>query len=172
MKSTTSVRKSLQWPLGRRDSSIATDYRLEGDLLFSQGELFEALECYNKSLCAAELSSFEIPLAFGGRSAVYLEAKEYKLCLENIQLARDNGYPADKLETLKFQEEKCRKLMECHVATEDDDPWNFFKLSYPANEKIPFIVDCVELHKNPQYGRFVITNQGQTFRFCRLHNTD
>lgn len=170
MKSTTTVRKSLQWPLGRRDSSIAKDFRHEGDSLFSEGELFEALESYNKSLCAAQLSSPEIPLAFAGRSSVYLEAKEYQSCLENIQLARDNGYPVENIDTLNIREVECKKLLECHKAVEDDDPWNFFKLSYPPNEKIPFIVDCVELQNSLKYGRFVITNQGQISRFRLSHN--
>lgn len=165
MKSTTTVRKSLEWPLGRRDSSIATDFRLEGDTLLSEGELFEALESYNKSLCAAEISLTEIPLAYSGRSSVYLEAKEYQPCLENIQLARESGFPADKIDSLNIREEKCRKLLECHKANEDDDPWNFFQLSYPENKRIPFIVDCVELHNNSKYGRFVITTQGQISRF-------
>lgn len=133
--------------------------------MFEEGKLFEALESYNKSLCAAQIKSQDIPLAFDSRSAVYFEAKEYQLCLDNIQLARDHGYPAENVETLNEREEKSRKLMEGHRPTEDDDPWNFFKLSYPPNRRIPFIVDCVELHNNTKYGRFVITTQGQSDYF-------
>lgn len=143
-----------------KDESRAIKYRSEGKAFHQQGKLFEALESYNKSLCVAQLNSVDIPLAFGHRSVVYLEAKEYELCLENIQLARDYGYPSDKIATLSYVEEKCKKLMESHIANPEDDPWNFFKLSYPANEKIPFLVNCVELRKAETFGRYVITNQG------------
>ena len=148
--------------LGQRDQNYSTELRLQGDSLFAEGKVFEALESFNKSLCAAQLNSQDIPLTYDSRSIVYFEAGEYKLCLENIQLARDHGFPADREETLNIREEKCRNLLENHQPSEDDDPWNFFKLSYPPNKKIPFIVDCIELHNNEKYGRFVITNQGQT----------
>lgn len=144
-----------------KDVSLAVKYRLEGNELHLKRKLFEALESYNNSLCVAELDSVDIPLAFGMRSAVYLEAKQYRLCLENIQLARDNGYPADKVDILNYVEEKCKKLIQGHEPNPDDDPWNFFKLSYPANEKLPFIVNCIEVRKTKKFGRFVITNQGE-----------
>lgn len=145
---------------GEKDEFMSLKFRKEGNVLHQQGKLFEALEKYNKSLCVAQLNSVDIALAFGHRSVVYLEAKEFRLCLENIQLARDYGYPEDKLNTLNYVESKCKTAMESHEPNLDDDPWNFFKLSYPANEKIPFVVNCVEVRKSPKFGRFVITNQG------------
>jgi hypothetical protein len=35
----------------------------------------------------------------------------------------------------------------------EKDPRNFFKLSYQANPKIPFIVDCLEMREDEKYGR-------------------
>jgi SET and MYND domain-containing protein 4 len=109
----------------------------------------------------AERDSVERSHAYANRSAVYLEVKEYQLCLDNIQLARNSGYPVEKLQTLKDREEKCKNMMESEVKSDDDDPWNFFKLSYPANEKIPFIADCLELKKNEKFGRHIVTNRGK-----------
>jgi hypothetical protein len=87
-------------------------------------------------------------LAYANRSAVYLAAKKYKECLMNIQWARENGYPAEKIQKLDEREKKCKKLMaEEEVKDPADDPMNYFKLSYPANPTIPFIVDCLELRK-------------------------
>jgi hypothetical protein len=63
----------------------------------------------------------------------------------NIQWARENEYPAEKIQKLKEREEKCKKLMAEEVKDPADDPMEIFKLSYPANPKIPFIVDCLEL---------------------------
>lgn len=161
MKSMTVVRPALNKLKGSSDQSVSTDLRVQGDLLFADGKLFEALECYNKSLCAAQLHSHDIPLAYDGRSVVYFEAKEYQLCLDNIELALHNGNNfCNDVGTLMNRKEKCLKLIASHQRGVDDDPWNFFKLSYPANEKIPFIVDCVQLHNNKKYGRFIITTQG------------
>lgn len=33
----------------------------------------------------------------------------------------------------------------------------FFELSYPANSKIPFVADCLELKQSPQFGRYITT---------------
>lgn len=148
----------------RKDDTLAVKYRNDGNELHLKGKLFEALQSYNNSLCVAENDSVDIPLTFGMRSAVYLDAKEYRLCLDNIQLARDYGYPVDKLDILNYLEAKCKKLLDGQQTNPEDDPWNFFKLSYPANEKIPFIVNCLEVRRNKKFGRFVITNQGE----CRL----
>jgi hypothetical protein len=84
-------------------------------------------------------------LAYADRSIIFFDLKKYKECLQNIQWARENGYPANKIKKLNKREEKCRKLMAEEVKDPADDPKEFFKLSYPANPKIPFIVDCLEM---------------------------
>lgn len=86
-------------------------------------------------------------LAYANRSAVYLFAKKYEECLINIKWARENNYPADRVLKLNEREEKCKKLMEKEVKDPSDDPMEFFKLSYPPNPKIPFIVNCLEFHR-------------------------
>lgn len=163
MKSVTSERLTFNKQPGYEN--YASDLRIEGDLLFEEGKFYEALESYNKSLCAARLKPQDIPLAYERRSAVYFEAQQYQLCLDNIQLARDHNCPAEKVETLDNREATCKKLIEGERVSDDDDPWTFFKLSYPPNEKIPFIVNCVELHNSPKYGRFITTTQGQQIIF-------
>lgn len=161
MKSVTSIRGQPYLTSPRKkDHDEAAALRIEGNMQFNVGNLFESLELYNKSLCIAQVNSSDIPLAYGDRSAVYLEAKEFRLCLENIQLARDSGFPSDKSEVLNIREEECRRLMENHQPTPDDDLWSFFKLSYPPNEKVPFIVGCLEVQRSDEFGRFVITTQG------------
>lgn len=37
-----------------------------------------------------------------------------------------------------------------------ENPWNFFQLSYPANEKIPNVANCLELKSDPNFGRFIV----------------
>lgn len=40
-----------------------------------------------------------------------------------------------------------------------NDKREFFKLSQPANSKIPFIANCLEVKENDVYGRFIATNK-------------
>jgi len=95
---------------------------------------------------------------FAKRSAVYFELKRYEDCLKNIEWARENGYPKEKLPKLKEREVKCKKLMKESMDVQED-LWNFFKLSYPANEKIPWLVDRVEMRWTEKYGRGIYAKE-------------
>lgn len=132
-------------------------YRDEGNSLFRNGELFEALIAFNKSLCFAETGSQQIPLAFSCRSAVYLETKNYEKCIENIKLARENGCVIEKLPKLNEREEKCKRLMESRQIKASVDQRNFFKLSHAANPKIPFVINSLTLRENEKFGRYIET---------------
>lgn len=145
---------------------MATKLRIEGDSLFEDGKLFEALECYNKSLSSAtaQSNSRDSSLAYECRSAVYFRVKEYQLCLDNIELARSGCEDNARTESLGERKQMCEELMgvydqRCKMNI-DAGPSSFFKLSHQANDKIPFIIDCLELHDNREFGRFIITNQG------------
>jgi SET and MYND domain-containing protein 4 len=142
-----------------KDNEIAKSFRVEGNLFFKQDKFFQALENYNKCLMFAETPSIEKSLAFANRSAVYMKVKEYQLCLENIKLAKDSGYPAEKMQMLILRAAKCNKLIESVKDKEDSE--SFFKLSYPANENIPFIVQCLELRRNERFGRHIVATQGK-----------
>lgn len=173
MKTTSGLRRQLV--TDHNSESLSQNFRNEGVLKHEDGKLFEALECFNKSLCVAQSRSCDISLAYSDRSAVYLRAEQYELCLDNIRLARESLIPSDKIEALDDRERVCLKLMKNHQEDPDDDPWNFFKLSYPCNEKIPFLVNCIELQKSAEFGRYITTSQGQcaiflveSFRYAYL----
>jgi hypothetical protein len=95
-------------------------------------------------------SKQDLGLAYANRSAVYLEIKKFDECLQNIEWARENDYPKEKLQQLKKREEKCKKLMEANNKKVQE---TFFKLSYPANPKIPFIVENLYMKKTDEFGR-------------------
>lgn len=107
-------------------------------------------------MCYAE-SKEKQALLYANRSAVYFELKRYDECFLNIQWARP-GYPKEKIQKLNDREEKCEKAMK-----NQEPPYNmwndFLKLSYPANPKIPFIIDSLELRNTKKYGRGVFTTR-------------
>lgn len=63
------------------------------------------------------------------------------------------------MKNLSERREKCLDMLMLHEPDPYKNPWNFFKLSYPANEKIPYVVDCIELQKSKSFGRHLITNR-------------
>lgn len=131
--------------------------RNEGNLCYSDGRFFDALLKYNEGLCFAECGSANAALAYANRSAVYFELKLYERCSKNINLAKLNGYPEKKLDVLEKREEKCKEQK--RVKKTERSPSDFFKLSYPVNKKVPFIVDCLEAKVSEKYGRHVITTR-------------
>lgn len=142
--------------LKANDESV--NFRTQANRLYVQKHFYDALLKYNESLCFAEPESENLGLSYANRSAVYFEMKCYEACLKNIKLARLNHYPEKNVEILRKREEQCNELMKSPRKS-SSDPWNFFKLSYPPNKKLPFIANCLELRCNEKYGRFIITNQ-------------
>jgi len=130
----------------------ANEFRELGNKHYNQGEMLEALIFYNKSITFAS-SKKVLSLGYANRSAVYLSLECKEECLKNIEWARENGYPKDKLSRLDEREEKCKKFPQSGWKNVAENPWNFFKLSYPANKKIPWMVDCLEVRTTQKYGR-------------------
>lgn len=117
----------------------------------------EALLNFNKSLCYAEPNSSTPALIYANRADVFYQLKLYDKSLNNISLARECHHDQDVLNDLYELEEKCYENMTHQIKYED--PWDFFRLSYPANKKIPFIIDCLEVRNDRQYGRYITTNR-------------
>lgn len=136
--------------------------RSDGNKFYSQRNFHDALLKYNESLCFAELGSENLGLAYANRSAVYFEMKIFERCLKNIEMAKLNNYPEKTLDLLRKREEKCNEIMKNQSLNQSEkfyDPWNFFKLSYPPNKKLPFIANCLEVDCNEQFGRYIVTNK-------------
>ncbi|CRK87832.1 CLUMA_CG001620, isoform A [Clunio marinus] len=139
------------------------ELRQQGNNHYKAGDLYGSLILYNKSICYALPGSEEISLAFGNRSVVYMKTENYEKCLENIYLARQTKYPIKKLIKLEEREKVCKAKMneinhDLFANKGNEDPWNFFKLSHPPNDKIPFIVDCLKLKENEKFGRHIVTS--------------
>lgn len=143
--------------LSEKSDKRAAKFREEGNEFLNQLKFYDALVAYNKSLCCAGPGSLELFLSFQARSEVFFQLGELEKCLNNIRQARDVNCSEKCLEALNEREEKCEELIASQIKS--DDPRSFFKLSYPANEKIPFLVDCLELRENEKYGRHAITTR-------------
>lgn len=145
--------------LTAKSNAKAEIFRAKGFGYMQEGELYEALLRYNKSLCFAEPSTKTVGLIYANRAEVFFKLKLYEKCLNNIQLAREECCPPGKLEFLDELQEKCLNRIDDVPSDEVEDPWEFFKLSYPANEKLPHVIDCLEVKCDKKYGRYIISNQ-------------
>ncbi|CRK87549.1 CLUMA_CG001346, isoform A [Clunio marinus] len=142
----------------KKSNEIADKLREIGNFQFKKGDYHEALVAYNRSLCHALPDTEQFSFAFANRSAVYLKVKLFEKCLQNIELARKHGYPEEKQSKLNEREETCKKLIETFKDEIVETRKDFFKLSYEANKKIPFIVKSLEVREDDKYGRYITTS--------------
>lgn len=142
-----------------KSNKKADALRAEGNKFYSERKFHDAVLKYNESLCYAEPETENIGLAYANRSAVFFEMKLFEKCLKNVELAKSQKYPEKNLETLKKREEKCRELMKSSNESLTSDPRKLFKLSYPPNKRLPFIIACLELKVDEVFGRHIITNR-------------
>ncbi|KAG4077048.1 hypothetical protein HA402_016035 [Bradysia odoriphaga] len=140
-----------------KNNSEAVKFLLQGNFLYEKGRHCEALLSYNRSLCLAESATQIASVCYGKRSLVYFDLKEYELCLANIELAKQHSTG----EVVKFDDLKsqCFERMKTHRHAVDEDPMNFFQLTYPANAKLPCLSDCLELRVNKKFGRHIISTR-------------
>lgn len=130
-----------------------------GNNFYQSGRFFEALTKFNDALCFALPGSASMGKAYANRSAVYLDLKRFKKCLKNIQLARENGYPPESFSKLDDREERCRLMLEAAGNKESfNGPFDFFKLSYAPNPKVPFLAKCLEMSQDGEFGPHLVTN--------------
>jgi SET and MYND domain-containing protein 4 len=138
-------------------------YKELGNNCFSKKDYREAAILYNKALCHAT-SNLQLSLLYANRSAVYLEVKKFKECLENIQLAKNSGYPQEKMAKLIAREVNCKTKLLIHQNEEklskvEEAVKKFFKLSYKSHPTIPHIIDGIELRRSEEFGRHLITTR-------------
>lgn len=142
-----------------KNDEIASRNRLLGNQYYRENEFVKALESYNKCLCYAREESETAAYAYANRSIVYLKAGFYKYCLENIELALSHGYPKEFQNKLIARKNECLKKIESDKMENLCSDKKTFKLSYPANKKLPFMVNGLECVITPEFGRHLRAKQ-------------
>lgn len=94
------------------------------------------------------------------RSTVFYLVKRYDLWYDNIQLAKNLGNPEEKMDKLNEREEKYQEIMKKSSDYQKSiDYSDFFKLSYEAHPKVPYIINDIKLKSSEKYGNHLITNK-------------
>lgn len=123
---------------------------------YREGNFQQALQEFNRALCFAVPGSVEMALNYANRSACYTECQMYDIAIENMSKALENGYPEEMMPKLMERAEKCRALSVL-IGDNSFDHWSFFRLSRPANPRIPFIANCLKLKSTIDFGRGIFT---------------
>lgn len=137
-----------------KNNERARQIRQKGNILFAlKGvNLYKALELYNQSLCLAVPNTQDYGIALANRSAVYLELRSPELCLKNIHVALESGYPLKLMEKLKKRGDECIELMKKmkNIPASDGDA----VLTEPSDARI---MKCVERRQNEGFGRHIVS---------------
>lgn len=136
-----------------KNDLIANKYRYNGNQMFTMNRFNDAIECYNKSLCFAENGSKTIGLGYANRSTCFLQMKMFKKCLADIELAKQNVFPAHLMEKMEKWTIECMKLMETE---KDQGETNEPKLDFEANDKYTCLANVVDIQSNDEFGRHMI----------------
>ena len=127
-------------------------FRLEGNRLFAENKMIDALLNYNKSICWAEIGSTNSGLAFANRSEVAFKLERYDDCLKNIILAKEHNYPEETMLKVNVRADDCRKLKNQPVQSTGCSD---LKLSFKPNIEIPFLINFLHLKKYKKKERFL-----------------
>ncbi|XP_061516279.1 SET and MYND domain-containing protein 4-like [Anopheles gambiae] len=159
-----SVREQLNLRNDVKDNTKAAQLRSEGNKMFHPNvkRYIEAIKLYNESIAFSEKGSTERALAYANRSNICLKMQRFEECLKNIRLARESNYSGEKLN----QREKEVKNALAKARNKNASSSKFSpdvveepELSYPAKENAPQVANCLELRKNEEYGRHVVTTR-------------
>ncbi|KAG5674235.1 hypothetical protein PVAND_004215 [Polypedilum vanderplanki] len=143
---------SLIQPIENKNSQNSIKFRQEGNKKYKENKIFDAIYNYNKAISFAQ-TKVDLALAYGNRSAAYFEAGKYEECLKSITFAKETGFPSNKMQQLNEREEKCNKLLKEKKQDPENYFWNYIKLSYPANKKIPWMIKDLEMRTTKEFGR-------------------
>lgn len=119
--------------LPQKSQKVACDLRSEGNKAFQKKNDLAALKFYNRSLAAAPFGSKEFVLAIGNRSAVNFSMGLYKACLNDIDLALQNGYPEEL--KVKLLERRAKCYIHLCLETEADKAIKQLDLELDKNGK-------------------------------------
>lgn len=135
-----------------KDDQNSTELRMKGNMKYRVGEISEAMNLYNRSLCFAKPNSENIALAYASRSACFFQLKMYREALIDIELAKDANISERLLSKLDERKQQSQQLM----ASMEMPLKKAMQLSYEADQQYPCMANVLEIQENAQFGRHLL----------------
>lgn len=136
----------------QKNNQRSIELRNTGNDYFLSGNVFDALQSYNQSLCFAENGSEHIPLAYVNRSICFFRLKMYNKALNDIKLAKDSNLPERMHSKVQRLAADCQKIVNVMKQRESHLP----KLSYEADMNYACMANVLKIEQNDAFGRHMI----------------
>ncbi|XP_019366830.1 PREDICTED: SET and MYND domain-containing protein 4 isoform X1 [Gavialis gangeticus] len=94
-----------------KEAAAARFYRLAGNARFRRGDFVAAAALYSKAVSHAAPGGPELPLCFANRSAALFRLRHLQVCLEDIERALSQGYPAGLQPKVLLRKAECLLLL-------------------------------------------------------------
>lgn len=112
-------------------------------------DYLNAIECFNKCLCFAEIDA-EIQsdihgAAFAKRAICFYHLKMYDKCLIDIELAKKANCPRNLMKILNQRIDECKKFINGGNLVQTNGP----VLSYEPNPQLPILANVVNIETTP-----------------------
>lgn len=125
-----------------------------GMSLLELKDYINAIECFNKCLCFAEIGTEIHGIAFAKRSSCFYHLKMYDKCLIDIELAKKANCSRNHMKTLNQRIDECKKFINDGILMQSNGP----ALSYEPNEQLPILANAVNVETNPEGQQRIIAN--------------
>lgn len=123
-----------------------------GNKCFSEKKWIDAIELYNRAICAAKnVSSELVGLAYANRSACFFELKMYEKCLVDINLAKEANFPQRLMFKLDKRHDDCMSHIEAGSQQVLYEP----KLSFETHRNFSGMANVLEIKRNEEFGRHI-----------------
>lgn len=138
-----------------KDNDLSIAYRLQGNDLFRENKIVEAMERYNESLCYTEIGTENLSMVYANRSSCFLALKMYAEALIDIDLAVNANYPDRLMPKLMKRQANCIRLMQVAPQRQQFQP----KLSFERHDKYPCLANLLQIKSNETFGRHITATQ-------------
>lgn len=134
----------------KKSDTVSSQLRSKGNDKYHEKDIEHAMYLYNESICFAQ-SLKNLSLGYANRSSCFFAIGMYNRCLNDIQLARDAGYPERLMAKLRDREDLCKKCLEAQPHTTSNESLSDFE----ADCKLPSMSNALIIENHSKYGRLV-----------------
>lgn len=125
-----------------KNDGFSIELRREGNELVRSRDFDAALLKYNEAIRLAVANTENLGMCYANRSICFMHFGKYSLCLHDIDLAKQNGYPIGLFPKLAERKSECLKMME---ESKNPEPLPMKpELSFPPSSKNIGFVNAIE----------------------------
>lgn len=143
-----------------KNNQAARVARSKGYAFFLDTHYVNAIDAYNESLCLADvtLDPTSLGARYANRAEAYYNMALYAEALTSLEMATAAQYPDYLAPRLSEMAASCHKHL---AAVKDKQKAAAFrvKLSYPANKRVPSVIEGIHVMHNKQFGRHLVTDR-------------